>query len=79
MVIPKRHVNSLGDLSAEERADIMATLGKYERQNYNIYARAPGNASRSVPHQHTHLIKISNRFNKGVFFWQRPYILWLFR
>ena len=79
MVIPKKHVQTLGDLSKEELADIIGIIAEYESNNYEIYARSPNSSSRSVPHQHTHLIKTDVKPRRGLFFLNKPYILWLFR
>jgi diadenosine tetraphosphate (Ap4A) HIT family hydrolase len=75
MVIPKRHVRSLGDLNDAERLDIMKVIGRYENNNYNVYARAKESTARSVAHQHTHLIKISNKRSKILFYIRKPYML----
>jgi len=77
MVIPRRHVESLDELTTEEMLDIMQVIAKYERRGYNVYARGVGFVRRSVKHQHTHLIKVSNKSPKFTIFFTKPY--WLFR
>ena len=57
MVIPKRHVESLSELTDKERLAVMEQAAKYEAQGYSVYARGVGFAKRSLKHQHTHLIK----------------------
>jgi diadenosine tetraphosphate (Ap4A) HIT family hydrolase len=79
MIIPKRHVLSLQELNPEERMDIMDLIAEYESNGYNIYARPPKSDTRSVPHQHTHLIKTDNKPGRGLFYWVKPYILLRFR
>ena len=79
MITPRRHVLSLSELTSEESAEIMAVLGKYEQLGYDIFARSPQSSSRSMMHQHTHLIKAEARPARGVLFFRRPYILKLFR
>jgi len=79
LIIPKSHVLTLADLNKAERADVMDIIADYESRDYEIYARAPGSSTRSVPHQHTHLIKAESKAAKGLFFLRKPYILWLFR
>lgn len=79
MILPKRHVISLSDLNPEERADIMNIIADYESQHYEVYARSPVSESRSVGHQHTHLIKTERKVHRGLFYLSKPYILWLFR
>jgi diadenosine tetraphosphate (Ap4A) HIT family hydrolase len=79
MIIPKRHVHTLSELSAEERVDIIDIIADYESRGYEVYARAPTSTTRSVQHQHTHLIKAEPKTARGLFFLHKPYILWLFR
>ena len=61
MVVPKRHVGSLSELTDAEKAEIMTVIGQYESTDYNVYARAVANKRRSVKHQHTHLIKTNHK------------------
>lgn len=75
MVIPKHHRESLADFTDQEKTDQMAIMGDYESRGYNIYARGKGSISRSVDHQHTHLIKLSDKKPSFVFFAERPHIL----
>jgi len=75
LVIPKAHVETLSELSTEERLAIMDQLADYEARGYNIYARGVGFMKRSVKHQHTHLIKASNKKPRVAIFLQRPYYL----
>lgn len=75
MVLPKRHVHSLSDLTPEERLDIMNIMAEYEAQNYSVYARGIDSPQRSQRHQHTHLIKSSNKPIRASFYLRRPYFL----
>ena len=75
LVVPKRHVLSFAELDEKERLDIMNILAEYESQNYNIYARGEQFVKRSVAHQHTHLIKVSNKKPRMSLFLQKPYML----
>jgi diadenosine tetraphosphate (Ap4A) HIT family hydrolase len=75
MVIPKRHVESLADFTQQEKIDHMEVIGNYEKQGYNIYARGAGSVTRSVKHQHTHLIKTSHKLPKGTLYIRKPYFL----
>ena len=75
MVIPKRHVESLADFTQQEKVDHMDLLGEYEKQGYNVYARGAGSVTRSVKHQHTHLIKLSDKLPKGTLYIRKPYFL----
>jgi diadenosine tetraphosphate (Ap4A) HIT family hydrolase len=77
MLIPKRHVPSLSDLDQAERADIMNIIADYEgNKHYEIYARSPFSKTRSVAHQHTHLIKTNHKPGRALLFLRRPYIVW---
>lgn len=67
MVVPKKHIDSLDQLSDAAAGEFLKTISAYERQGYNVYARSPGSRMKSVIHQHTHLIKTAGR-PKNVFF-----------
>lgn len=55
LVIPKRHVRALGELSLREKDDYWALLTKYEELGYSSMTRSPANHARSVRgHVHTH-------------------------
>ena len=75
LIIPKRHVEKLNELSTAESLAIMEQAAKYEAEGYNIYARGVGFVNRSVKHQHTHLIKVTNKKPKIALFLQSPYYL----
>lgn len=75
MVIPKRHLESFGEYTDEEKLEMLTMTAKYEEDGYNVYARGWGNISRSVEHQHTHLIKTDDRCTKAIFFVCKPYFL----
>lgn len=60
MIIPKQHVLSLSELTPTE-VDEWATLcAEFEGKDHTIFSRSPGDKSRSVAHQHTHLIKLQS-------------------
>lgn len=75
MVVPKRHVDSIAHFSEEESKQYLGLLAEYESQGYSVYARSPHNISKSVAHQHTHLIKLGNTKKKAVFFIRKPHIV----
>lgn len=75
LIIPKRHVETLGELSSPERLAVMDQAADYETKGYSIYARGVGFAKRSVKHQHTHLIKVTNKRPKIAIFLRSPYYL----
>lgn len=74
LIIPKRHVHSLGELTDAERLDLFALCAEHETQGYSIYARATDNPRRSVKHQHTHLIKIAPEVVRGGMYLKKPFI-----
>ncbi|CAN5179634.1 hypothetical protein BH09PAT3_BH09PAT3_2460 [soil metagenome] len=75
LLIPKRHVAQLKDLTAEERTDIINLIADYEAEGYEVYARSPKSVTRSIDHQHTHLIKATGKPGRGLFYLSKPYIL----
>lgn len=75
LAIPKAHRTSLDDFTDQERLDMMRLMGQYEREGYNVYSRGVNAAARSVAHQHTHLIKLSQKASTFVLFSQKPYLL----
>ena len=74
MVVPKKHIDRLSKLPKAAMAEYTKILGNYEDRGYNIYARSPGSKTKSVIHQHTHLIKLSGRKAKFLLMAKKPYI-----
>jgi len=74
MVVPKKHVDNLGHMTDKEKVEFIDIIESYERQGYNVYARAPASAIKSVVHQHTHLIKTAGAPKRLVFLLRKPYI-----
>lgn len=76
MIIPKRHVETLAEFTDQEKIDQMNFNGEYEGKGYNVYARGVGSVTRSVKHQHTHLIKVrDHRKAKLLVYIEKPHIL----
>lgn len=73
MVVPKRHVRSLEELNDAEKLDIMNVMARHEANDYNVYARSVHSVSRSVGHQHTHLIKTGHKRGHGMLMLRKPY------
>jgi diadenosine tetraphosphate (Ap4A) HIT family hydrolase len=73
MIVPKRHAHNLEDLNDDEKLDIMHIMARYEAIDYNMYARSARSVSRSIAHQHTHLIKTGKRIGHGTIFLRKPY------
>jgi diadenosine tetraphosphate (Ap4A) HIT family hydrolase len=75
MVIPKRHVETITDFSDQEKIDQMTIIGKYEAIGFNVYARGVGSVTRSVKHQHTHLIKADNKRTRLFMYAAKPHFV----
>jgi ATP adenylyltransferase len=78
LLAPKRHVLSLDDLTDDEKVDALHLMAEYESKGYNVYWRSQTNQTRSVPHQHTHLIKLKDGDTHFLMYLRRPYLLWKF-
>lgn len=68
MLIPKRHIHDLKEFNEQERADLMKAMIEYDEAGYCIWIRDQTAGGRSVAHQHTHFIKISQKHVKGMVF-----------
>lgn len=75
MVIPKKHHTTVQTFSDKEKADMMTLAGEYEARGYDIYARGATSVSRSVAHQHTHLIKMVDKTPNVIIYTRKPYVL----
>jgi len=75
MLVPKRHIESLGELDETELLQYSTIIGQYDKNGYSIYARSFKNAIKSIPHQHTHLMKLDGKMTSFLFFNKKPYIL----
>lgn len=75
MLIPHRHTASLAKLSSNEKIDYMEQLSRFEAQGYSLYARSPGNVTKSVVHQHMHLIKVNNKRKKFLLYMRKPHVV----
>jgi len=73
MIIPIRHTDDLAKLPKDAAAEFVQLLSKYESEGYDIYARSPTSAGRSIEHQHTHLIKCDGRVANSSFYLRKPY------
>lgn len=74
MVVPKRHIESIRELNQSERKELIDVLADYQDQGYNMYGREHGNVIKSVPHQHTHLIKCDTKTAKFFLYLRKPYM-----
>ncbi len=76
LLVPRRHVESLSELDTNEGTEYLRLVSELESQGYAIYSRPAGSAGKSIPHQHTHLIKIDNKRIKTLYYNFMPHILW---
>lgn len=74
MVIPKRHVVSLSELTPDEKKSYVDVVGAYDDNGYSVYARAPKNIIKSVVHHHTHLLRLGHKRSKFILFLDKPLI-----
>lgn len=74
LIVPKRHIDTIGDLTAPEAVEYIDLLASYESRGYNVYMRAPQSTVKSVAHQHTHFIRPTGRIHRLMFMLSKPYI-----
>jgi len=58
LIVPKKHVEAIFELTIEERQNLIELISKYEIKGYSFFSRSPKNQAKSIWHQHTHLIKV---------------------
>jgi ATP adenylyltransferase len=73
MLVPKRHVTSLSELDEIEKSQYVDLVASAEDDGYNIFSRASAASTKSVPHQHTHLIKYEPRQLKVLLYLRYPH------
>ncbi|MFZ1323992.1 MAG: HIT domain-containing protein [Candidatus Saccharimonadales bacterium] len=74
LIVPKKHIVSLNNLTANEAIEYVDLLGSYESRGYNVYSRAPASGMKSVSHQHTHLIKTSGKPKRVLLYTKNRYL-----
>lgn len=75
LLVPKKHVETLKELPVSASSEFLNYIAKFEAEGYSVYARTPSATSKTVPHQHTHLIKVQGRSKRFMFHLRKPYIL----
>lgn len=78
LLVPKRHVDTISHFTDVESREYLNLLASHEAEGYSIYARAAQNAAKSVPHQHTHLIRMDDRRTKGMIYMRKPHLVLYF-
>jgi len=74
LITPNIHTDSLANMRRQDKVEYVDLVEKYEKLGYNIYARAPSSAMKSIVHQHTHLIKTGGGPRRFVLLLRKPYI-----
>lgn len=59
MIIPKRHLMKFSEFTPGEASQFLEIITEFEDEGYSIYARAQQNKSRTITHQHTHLLRLT--------------------
>lgn len=75
LVMPKLHKESLLEFTASEQQEMMDIISDYESKGYGFYGRGVGSLTRSVKHQHTHLIKLAAKRPKFIIVVNKPYVV----
>lgn len=75
MVIPRQHRLSMREFNEQEKIDFFNLAAVYETEGFCVFARGLNSPSRSVDHQHTHLIKIQGKPVKSMLYAARPHVL----
>lgn len=74
MLVPHAHTDAIASLTQEARLEFIKQISQFEEKGYHVYARATKSAMKSIPHQHTHLIKCVGKPTKMAFYLLKPYI-----
>lgn len=75
LVMPKTHKESTAEFTSDEGKELLAIIAEYEAKGYGFYGRGVGSPTRSVKHQHTHLIKLIPKRPKFVVVVNKPYFV----
>lgn len=75
MIIPKQHRLSIAEFTPQEAQDYISIAGEFEAKGYSVFARGTDSPTRSVAHQHTHLIKLKGTAPKAIIYTAKPHIL----
>lgn len=75
MIVPKRHIHSLSELTKNEKMQYVTLLCEYERDGYSVYSRSPDNITKSIAHQHTHLIKLDKKRVEAILYLRKPHVM----
>lgn len=76
MIVPKRHILTLAELSAHEKNEYMTLLSEYDSKGYSSYLRASTNTAKTIQHLHAHLIQTEGKPHNFHLYLRKPYFLW---
>ncbi len=74
MIVPHRHTNDLSGMKNDEKIEYVDLISAYEKRGYSFFARSPSSITKSIAHQHTHLIKSDRRLKRFVLLLKKPLI-----
>lgn len=74
MITPIQHTETLSSLGNQAAIEFVKIMSSYEAKGYDVYARSPFSTIKSVPHQHTHLIKTGGKKHSMIIHFTKPYI-----
>ncbi len=75
MLVPKDHIDSISKLPVAAAKEFLDYIGKYEERGYSVYARPPQSVTKTITHQHTHLIKTDGKRKKLIVYSRKPFLL----
>ena len=75
MIVPKRHAVSISEFTPEESQEYIALISKFEKEGNSIYSRSDKQVTKSIPHQHTHLIQLEDKQVRSLIYNHSPHIL----
>lgn len=58
LIVPKQHIVSFSEMTNKQRKSMVKIINKYDQLEYSFMERCASNKEKSMPHQHTHLIKV---------------------
>lgn len=77
MLVPKIHTESISKLPLAAATEFLKYIGKYESEGYSIWARATQSPTKTISHQHTHMIKTNGKRKRIMIYNRKPYMLFI--
>lgn len=74
MIVPVRHIESMSKFTNKEAEEYHEIASEYEKDGYDLYARGLSSNMKSIPHQHTHLIKTDGQKINGLVYVEEPLV-----